>query len=57
MQNSIQQTRIEQKRKKKFHAETLREPSTVMKFQQQLRKEFEKTENERAVEEEIHLEE
>jgi hypothetical protein len=41
----------------KFHAETLTEPSTVMRFQQQLRKEFEKTENERAAEEEINLEE
>jgi hypothetical protein len=42
---------------KKFHVETLREPSMVMRFQQQLGKEFEKTENERAAEEEIHLEE
>ncbi|GFG30345.1 hypothetical protein Cfor_10062 [Coptotermes formosanus] len=30
----------------KFHEETLTEPSMVMRFQQQLGKEFEKTENE-----------
>jgi hypothetical protein len=31
---------------KKFRIETLREPSTVVRFQKQLGKEFEKTENE-----------
>jgi hypothetical protein len=42
---------------KKFHIETLREPSTVMRFQQQLGKELEKMGNERAADEEIHLKE
>ena len=40
-----------------FHVETLRERSMVMKFQQQLGKEFEKSENEEAAEEEIYIEE
>ena len=52
MQNSIQQTWIEQKHKK-IHVETLREPSMITKFQQQLGKEFEKSEKEWTVEEEI----
>jgi hypothetical protein len=42
---------------KKFHVETLKEPSTAMRFQQQLGKEFEKMENEQAADEKIHLEE
>jgi endonuclease/exonuclease/phosphatase family metal-dependent hydrolase len=41
---------------KKFHVETLTEPSTAMRFQQ-IGKEFEKTENERAADVVIHLEE
>jgi hypothetical protein len=42
---------------KKFHIEKLREPNRATKFQQQIKEEFEKLGNERAVEEEINVEE
>jgi hypothetical protein len=43
--------------RKNFNVERLREPSTIIYYQKQLGKEFEKTVKERAVEELIHIDE